>query len=165
MEVHTTFAGRLNKTNVVHGSTSFFTLSDDRTLTMAVLSLPLTFTNSFWSQDYRRGLEVLYGKLEQVRAAHISSVALRLCPFFYQGIAENDEIVAFVRVCSCVSSFGNHLTSPRPVHLRRVILPATSAIQLSLEKLVRHNKKRALHDDVLMDMQALVSAAMMVPPS
>lgn len=35
---------------------------------MAVLSLPLSFTNSFWSQDYRKGLEVLYKKLEQVRA-------------------------------------------------------------------------------------------------
>lgn len=34
---------------------------------MAVLSLPLSFTNSFWSQDYRKGLEVLYHKLEQVR--------------------------------------------------------------------------------------------------
>ncbi|KAJ7760434.1 hypothetical protein B0H16DRAFT_1813870 [Mycena metata] len=45
---------------------------------MAVLSLPLSFTNSFWSQDYRRGLEVLYSKLEQ-------------------GVHENDEILAFVR--------------------------------------------------------------------
>ncbi|KAJ7449578.1 hypothetical protein FB451DRAFT_1102501 [Mycena latifolia] len=45
---------------------------------MAVLSLPLSFTNSFWSQDFRRGLEVLYAKLEQ-------------------GVAENDEILAFVR--------------------------------------------------------------------
>ncbi|RDB20844.1 Rho-GTPase-activating protein 8 [Hypsizygus marmoreus] len=45
---------------------------------MAVLSLPLTFTNSFWSQDYRRGLEVLFKKLEQ-------------------GVAENAEIVAFIR--------------------------------------------------------------------
>lgn len=34
---------------------------------MPVLSLPLTFANSFWSQDYRKGLQVLYGKLEQVR--------------------------------------------------------------------------------------------------
>jgi hypothetical protein len=33
---------------------------------MAVLSLPLSFTNSFWSQDYRRGLEVLFSKLDQV---------------------------------------------------------------------------------------------------
>nr|GAT46765.1 predicted protein [Mycena chlorophos] len=45
---------------------------------MAVLSLPLSFNNSFWTQDYRRGLEVLYAKLEQ-------------------GVAENDEIIAFVR--------------------------------------------------------------------
>jgi hypothetical protein len=33
---------------------------------MAVLSLPLSFNNSFWSQDYRSGLEVLYHKLDQV---------------------------------------------------------------------------------------------------
>ncbi|KAJ7634132.1 hypothetical protein DFH06DRAFT_679234 [Mycena polygramma] len=45
---------------------------------MAVLALPLSFTNSFWSQDFRRGLEVLYAKLEQ-------------------GVHENDEILAFVR--------------------------------------------------------------------
>ena len=36
---------------------------------MAVLSLPLSFSNSFWSQDYRKGLDVLYKKLEQVRRA------------------------------------------------------------------------------------------------
>lgn len=33
---------------------------------MAVLSLPLSFTNSFWTQDYRKGLEILFSKLEQV---------------------------------------------------------------------------------------------------
>jgi hypothetical protein len=33
---------------------------------MAVLSLPLSFNYSFWSQDYRRGLEVLFTKLDQV---------------------------------------------------------------------------------------------------
>ncbi len=39
---------------------------------MAVLSLPLSFSNSFWTQDYRKGLEVLYAKLEQVRPnAHV----------------------------------------------------------------------------------------------
>ncbi|KIM44972.1 hypothetical protein M413DRAFT_17839 [Hebeloma cylindrosporum] len=67
---------------------------------MAVLSLPLTFTNSFWSQDYRRGLEVLYGKLEQ-------------------GIAENDEIVAFVRARAfaeshIASSLGNPALTGKP---------------------------------------------------
>ncbi|KZV71565.1 hypothetical protein PENSPDRAFT_734057 [Peniophora sp. CONT] len=45
---------------------------------MAVLSLPLSFTNSFWSQDYRRGLEIIFAKLQQ-------------------GVAENEEIIAFVR--------------------------------------------------------------------
>ncbi|KZP11489.1 hypothetical protein FIBSPDRAFT_1050728 [Athelia psychrophila] len=45
---------------------------------MAVLSLPLSFTNSFWTPDYRKGLEVLFNKLEQ-------------------GLAENDEIIAFIR--------------------------------------------------------------------
>jgi hypothetical protein len=30
------------------------------------LSLPLNFGNSFWSQGYRRGLEVLFDKLDQV---------------------------------------------------------------------------------------------------
>jgi hypothetical protein len=42
---------------------------------MAVLSLPLSFNNSFWTQDYRNGLEVLYDKLEQVRVlAHITLI-------------------------------------------------------------------------------------------
>ncbi|KAI1796635.1 hypothetical protein LXA43DRAFT_1071262 [Ganoderma leucocontextum] len=45
---------------------------------MAVLSLPLTFSNSFWSEDYRKGLEVLYAELEK-------------------GIAENSEIANFIR--------------------------------------------------------------------
>ncbi|TBU60977.1 hypothetical protein BD310DRAFT_874563 [Dichomitus squalens] len=45
---------------------------------MAVLSLPLTFSNSFWSEDYRKGLEVLYAELEK-------------------GIAENTEIAQFIR--------------------------------------------------------------------
>lgn len=41
---------------------------------MAVLSLPLSFNNSFWTQDYRKGLEVLYSKLEQVRVpSHVCS--------------------------------------------------------------------------------------------
>ncbi|KAJ6621349.1 hypothetical protein B0H10DRAFT_2432380 [Mycena sp. CBHHK59/15] len=61
---------------------------------MAVLSLPLSFTNSFWSQDYRRGLEVLYAKLEQ-------------------GVAENDEIVAFVRARALAErQLADALTNP-----------------------------------------------------
>ncbi|CAE6481960.1 unnamed protein product [Rhizoctonia solani] len=42
------------------------------------VSLPLTFQNSFWTPDYRTGLNVLFDKLEQ-------------------GIAEDAEIVTFIR--------------------------------------------------------------------
>jgi hypothetical protein len=57
---------------------------------MAVISLPLTFNNSFWTQDYRTGLDIVFKKLEQ-------------------GIAENDEIVAFVRARAVAE--GNFATS------------------------------------------------------
>ncbi|KAL1747937.1 hypothetical protein HDZ31DRAFT_80085 [Schizophyllum fasciatum] len=61
---------------------------------MAVLSLPLSFNNSFWSQDYRRGLEVLYTKLEQ-------------------GVAENAEIVNFIRArAHAENSLAASLTNP-----------------------------------------------------
>lgn len=63
---------------------------------MAVLSLPLSFNNSFWSQDYRRGLEVLYGKLQQ-------------------GVAENEEIVAFIRArANAEAALAESLTAPMP---------------------------------------------------
>ncbi|KZT59900.1 hypothetical protein CALCODRAFT_466345 [Calocera cornea HHB12733] len=45
---------------------------------MPVVTLPLSFSNSFWTQDYRRGLELLYGKLQQ-------------------GVGEDAEIVAFIK--------------------------------------------------------------------
>jgi hypothetical protein len=62
---------------------------------MAVLSLPLSFNNSFWTQDYRNGLEVLYNKLEQVRVLLMHSTHITDLP---QGATENIEIVAFIRV-------------------------------------------------------------------
>ncbi|KAI0272568.1 hypothetical protein BC834DRAFT_857325 [Gloeopeniophorella convolvens] len=63
---------------------------------MAVLSLPLSFTNSFWSQDYRKGLEVLYKKLEQ-------------------GTAEDSEIVAFIRArAQAEDDIGTALTNTAP---------------------------------------------------
>jgi len=34
---------------------------------MAVVSPPLTFNNSFWTQDYCTGLDVIFKKLEQAR--------------------------------------------------------------------------------------------------
>ncbi|KAH9935934.1 uncharacterized protein BXZ73DRAFT_89427 [Epithele typhae] len=54
---------------------------------MAVLSLPLTFSNSFWTEDYRKGLEVLYGQLEQDSGRDL----------FHPGNAENAEAAQFVR--------------------------------------------------------------------
>ncbi|KZP01697.1 hypothetical protein CALVIDRAFT_594393 [Calocera viscosa TUFC12733] len=45
---------------------------------MPIVTLPLSFSNSFWTQDYRRGLDLLYGKLQQ-------------------GVAENAEIVTFIK--------------------------------------------------------------------
>lgn len=35
---------------------------------MAPVTLPPSFYNSFWSPDYRTGLDVLFGQLESVRA-------------------------------------------------------------------------------------------------
>lgn len=35
---------------------------------MAPVTLPPSFYNSFWSPDYRSGLDVLFKNLEQVRA-------------------------------------------------------------------------------------------------
>ncbi|KAF9245227.1 hypothetical protein BU15DRAFT_41061 [Melanogaster broomeanus] len=64
---------------------------------MAVISLPLTFTNSFWTQDYRKGLEILYNKLEQ-------------------GVAENDEIVAFIRArANAENQLATTLLSPATI--------------------------------------------------
>jgi hypothetical protein len=59
-------------------------------------SLPPSFAHSFWSQDYRSGLETLYGKLEQ-------------------GVAENDEISAFLRHRAAVTrDFAQALASQTP---------------------------------------------------
>ncbi|KAF8327151.1 uncharacterized protein EI90DRAFT_2998640 [Cantharellus anzutake] len=60
---------------------------------MPLLSLPLTFNNSFWSQDYRKGLEIAHTKLSQ-------------------GVEENGEIIAFIRARANVErSLANSLLS------------------------------------------------------
>ncbi|KAL7412368.1 hypothetical protein BDY24DRAFT_392691 [Mrakia frigida] len=60
------------------------------------VSLPSTFANSFWSQDYRQGLEVLYSKLEQ-------------------GIIEDEQIIRYVQARSnATQQFANALLSPSP---------------------------------------------------
>ncbi|KAF8311350.1 hypothetical protein DL93DRAFT_2149666 [Clavulina sp. PMI_390] len=63
---------------------------------MPVLSLPLTFSNSFWSQDYRRGLEAIHGKL-------------------VQGVEEDVEVVEFIRArARCEREMAQSLINPRP---------------------------------------------------
>jgi hypothetical protein len=70
---------------------------------MPVLSLPLSFNNSFWTQDYRKGLEVLYTKLEQVRlSTHVFRYHDTHVADLPQGASENDEIIAFIRVRSTI---------------------------------------------------------------
>ena len=65
---------------------------------MTAITLPLTFANSFWTEDYRRGLETLFKKLEQVH--NNQCLPLSVLTTIYQGVAENDEIIAFIRVRS-----------------------------------------------------------------
>jgi hypothetical protein len=80
---------------------------------MPVLSLPLTFGNSFWSQDYRKGLEVLYAKLEQVQSPGSSPIEY-VPHLIFKGTEENDEIINFLRVrlSSSVGSLSPALTHP-----------------------------------------------------
>ena len=55
---------------------------------MAVLSLPLSFSNSFWSQDYRRGLETLFGKLEQVQGFLPLHFIILASDIFYDRVSQ-----------------------------------------------------------------------------
>ncbi|KAH8116279.1 hypothetical protein DFH11DRAFT_1828006 [Phellopilus nigrolimitatus] len=67
---------------------------------MPALTLPLTFANSFWSQNYRQGIETLYTKLEQ-------------------GIEENEEIVAFIRArANAEHAIAVSLLGSQPVGLK-----------------------------------------------
>ncbi|KAG9083124.1 hypothetical protein FS749_006281 [Ceratobasidium sp. UAMH 11750] len=64
------------------------------------VSLPLTFQNSFWTSDYRTGLNVLFSRLEQ-------------------GIAENAEIVAFIRArVAAERTIAASLINPPPTGTR-----------------------------------------------
>ena len=63
---------------------------------MAPVTLPPSFFNSFWSPDYRTGLEVLFKNLEQVRFAF-----RRLTPkatIDAQGCLEDDDVAIFIEV-------------------------------------------------------------------
>ncbi|KAH7909071.1 hypothetical protein BJ138DRAFT_1156128 [Hygrophoropsis aurantiaca] len=109
---------------------------------MAVLSLPLTFTNSFWTQDYRKGLEVLYGKLEQ-------------------GVAENDEIVAFIRARAfSENQIAASLLNPQPIGSRGTGFHMDDGASLFMA--FRGLQAEAVaqgqaHKDIANDLQALVA--------
>ena len=62
---------------------------------MAPVMLPPSFYNSFWSPDYRSGLEVLFKNLEQVRLLFQSFYGFWLTS---QGCLEDDDILTFVEV-------------------------------------------------------------------
>jgi len=49
-----------------HSSSGSFTVT---TINMPPVTLPPSFYNSFWSPDYRSGLDVLFKNLEQVGQA------------------------------------------------------------------------------------------------
>lgn len=72
---------------------------------MAVLSLPLSFNNSFWTQDYRKGLEVLFAKLEQVCCYVACCIEVQGVNSHPKGIVENEEVIGFVRVSLAVKEF------------------------------------------------------------
>jgi hypothetical protein len=46
---------------------------------MAPVTLPPSFYNSFWSLEYRSGLEVLFKNLEQVRAEPVLVTTVLIC--------------------------------------------------------------------------------------
>jgi hypothetical protein len=64
---------------------------------MAPVTLPPSFFNSFWSPDYRSGLEVLFKQLDQVGAGgrnegHDAATDPA------QGCKANDEVAEFIEV-------------------------------------------------------------------
>ncbi|KAH9851942.1 hypothetical protein C2E23DRAFT_214849 [Lenzites betulinus] len=106
---------------------------------MAVLSLPTTFSNSFWTQDYRKGLEVLYGQLEQ-------------------SIGENTEIAAFIRARAAAElAIAAGLNAPPPA--RSVFDVDDGASLLMAVRGLRDEAaaEGALHETVAKELQTAVA--------
>ncbi|KAI0820816.1 hypothetical protein BC628DRAFT_1329645 [Trametes gibbosa] len=106
---------------------------------MAVLSLPTTFSNSFWTQDYRKGLEVLYEQLEQ-------------------SIGENTEIAAFIRARAAAElAIAAGLNVPPPA--RSVFDVDDGASLLMAFKGLREEaaSEGALHETVARELQTAVA--------
>ncbi|KAL0569314.1 Rho-GTPase-activating protein 8, partial [Marasmius crinis-equi] len=109
---------------------------------MAVLSLPLSFNNSFWSQDYRKGLEVLYHKLEQ-------------------GVAENDQVIAFVRARAFAESQLANTLSNVPVGKPGVGFNADdgASLLMAFQGLQAESTAQAqIHKAIEKELESLVAA-------
>ncbi|EIN06168.1 hypothetical protein PUNSTDRAFT_145491 [Punctularia strigosozonata HHB-11173 SS5] len=107
---------------------------------MAVLSLPLSFTNSFWSQDYRKGLEVLYGKLEQ-------------------GIAENAEIVTFIRArAAAEASIAASLTKTPAISPQGFGADDGASLFMAFQGLQAESARQGeVHNAIAKELQSLVA--------
>ncbi|OSD03102.1 hypothetical protein PYCCODRAFT_1494927 [Trametes coccinea BRFM310] len=106
---------------------------------MAVLSLPLTFSNSFWTQDYRKGLEVLYGQLEQ-------------------GIAENDEIVSFIRTRAAAEmAIAAVLNAPPPAGSAFDVDDGASLLMAFKGLRAEAAAEGAVHESVAKELQTAVA--------
>ncbi|KAI0352312.1 hypothetical protein OH77DRAFT_1428605 [Trametes cingulata] len=106
---------------------------------MAVLSLPLTFSNSFWTQDYRKGLEVLYGQLEH-------------------GIAENGEIVSFIRTrAAAESAIAATLSAPPPAGSAFNVDDGASLLMAFRGLREEAAVEGALHESVAKELQTAVA--------
>ncbi|KAG8929178.1 hypothetical protein FRC02_005910 [Tulasnella sp. 418] len=109
---------------------------------MPVLTLPSTFNNSFWSQDYRKGLEVLYAKLEQ-------------------GVAENGEILAFIKArIHAERNFAATLTAPLPKGYDGVGFGADDGASLYMAfRGLQHETaaQASIHSSIANDLQSQVT--------
>ncbi|KAF9218988.1 hypothetical protein BS17DRAFT_790309 [Gyrodon lividus] len=109
---------------------------------MAVISLPLTFTNSFWTQDYRKGLEVLYNKLEQ-------------------GVTENDEIVTFIRArVNAENQLATALLSPATIGSEGIGFNRDdgASLLMTFRGLQAESVAQGhIHRDIAKDLQTLVA--------
>ncbi|KAI0675535.1 hypothetical protein C8Q78DRAFT_1181568 [Trametes maxima] len=106
---------------------------------MAVLSLPLTFSNSFWTQDYRKGLEVLYEQLEQ-------------------SVGENAEIVSFIRTRAAAElAVAATLNAPPPARSAFDVDDGASLLMAFKGLREEAATEGALHESVAKELQTAVA--------
>ncbi|EIW58644.1 uncharacterized protein TRAVEDRAFT_29154 [Trametes versicolor FP-101664 SS1] len=106
---------------------------------MAVLSLPTTFSNSFWTQDYRKGVEVLYGQLEQ-------------------SIGENTEIAAFIRTRAAAElAIAAQLNAPPPARSVFDVDDGASLLMAFRGLRAEAATEGALHESVAKELQTAVA--------